>query len=237
MAIQIAERTQLADADVAAAAALIADPTRARMLLALSDGRALPAGELARLGKVAPSTASAHLTRLVGAGFLRVEPCRRHRYYRLTSPELMRAIEALAVVAPRAPVRSLREYDTANAICYARTCYDHLAGAVAVQVTDAYVARGILGEVDDGYEVMAEGAVWLADLGLDPDALARRRRQFAPACLDWSERRHHLAGSLGAALTQRYLDLGWVARIPASRAVTVTAVGRQQLEDRLGVEV
>jgi len=134
-------------------------------------------------------------------------------------------------------VRSLREYDTANAICYARTCYDHLAGTIGVRVTGAYVARGILGQVDDGYEVTAEGAVWLAELGLDPTALARRPRQFAPACLDWSERRHHLAGSLGAALTQRYLDLEWVARIPASRAVTVTAVGRHGLRERLGIEV
>jgi DNA-binding transcriptional ArsR family regulator len=237
MSTQIAEQPVLVEADVAAAAALIADPARARMLLALSDGRALPAGELARLGKVAPSTASAHLAKLVGAGFLSVEQCRRHRYYRLASPELMRALEALAVVAPRAPARSLREYDTANAIRYARTCYDHLAGAVAVLVTDAYVARGILGEVDDGYEVTVDGAAWLADLGLNPDGIQRRRRQFAPACLDWSERRHHIAGSLGAALTHRYLDLGWVARTPASRAVTVTAIGRQGLQERLGVEV
>lgn len=233
----IAEQPCVAEADIAAAAALIADPARARILLALSDGRALPAGELARLGQIAPSTASAHLARLVGAGFLAVEHCRRHRYYRLANPALGRALEALALIAPRIPVRSLRESDTATAICYARTCYDHLAGTVGVQVTDAYVRQGILGEMEDGYEVLPEGIVWLAGLGLDPVALQRRRRQFAPACLDWSERRHHLGGSLGAALTQRYLDLGWVARTPTSRALKVTAAGKQGLRDQLGIEV
>ncbi|HVA89968.1 MAG TPA: winged helix-turn-helix domain-containing protein [Chloroflexota bacterium] len=237
MSDRIAERPILADADVAAAAALVADPARARMLLALSDGRALPAGELARLGKVAPSTASAHLAKLVRAGFLSVEQCRRHRYYRLASPELMRALEALAVIAPRAPVRSLNQADAATAICYLRTCYDHLAGTIGVQVTDAYVARGILGEVDDGFAVTPEGACWFERMGLDLTTAQRQRRLFAPACLDWSERRHHLAGALGAALTQRYLDLGWVARMPTSRALKVTVAGKEGLREQLGVDV
>jgi DNA-binding transcriptional ArsR family regulator len=218
-------------------AALLADPTRAGMLLVLSDGRALPAGELARRMRVVPSTASEHLVRLVRQGLLQVERCGRHRYYRLADPALARALEALAVVAPPAVPRSLRESDEVMALRYARTCYDHLAGALGVAVTEGLVQRGLLNVIDDGYSVTPRGSRRLDELGLDVAQARRRRRLFAPHCLDWSERRHHLAGALGAALADRLFALDWIARDPAGRAVRVTQEGRQGLHNWLGVEV
>ncbi len=226
-----------ADADIAAVAALLADPTRAGFLVALSDGRALPAGELARRGRVAPSTATAHLTKLAGHGLLAVEVQGRHRYYRLANPALVRALEALAVVAPTAPVRSLRAAEEATALRAARTCYDHLAGALGVALTQALVERGALDAAGDGYAVTPGGAALLEGLGVDLDAARSRRRLFAPRCLDWSERRPHVAGALGAALAGRLSELGWIARAPTSRAVRVTEQGRDGLRERFGLHL
>jgi len=226
-----------ADTDIAAAAALLADPTRAGFLIALSDGRALPAGELARRGRVAPSTASAHLAKLVEQGLLSVETCGRHRYFRLATPALVRALEALAVIAPPAPVRSLHESEVAVAVRFARTCYDHLAGTLGVAMTEALIARGILAEIEDGYDMTPAGVRSLQEFGVDVGSARRRRRLFAPHCLDWSERRHHVAGALGSALAGHLFEVGWIVRAPTSRAVWVTPTGRVGLSDWLGVRL
>jgi DNA-binding transcriptional ArsR family regulator len=222
--------------DVAAVAALMADATRARILWALSDGRALPAGELARLARVAPSTASGHLARLVEGRLLDAVSQGRHRYFRLADPAIVRALEALAVIAPPAPVRSLRESERGKALHRARTCYDHLAGQLGVALTRALVDGGYVAEQVDGYAVGTDGERRFAALGLDILTLRGQRRLFAPCCLDWSERRYHMAGALGAALAARLFALGWLQRTPTSRAVHVTEAGRVGLRREFGID-
>ncbi|MBV9879634.1 MAG: winged helix-turn-helix transcriptional regulator [Gemmatirosa sp.] len=223
----------LGDAHIAPTAALLADPARAAMLLALSDGRALPAGALAHLARVGAPAASAHLGKLAAGGLVAAERHGRHRYYRLANPAVVAALEALAAVALPAPAESRREAHAAQGIRLARTCYDHLAGALGVGVTDALVAQGALVLADRAYEVTPAGVARLAALGVDlagvQDDARRTRRPLTRACLDWSERRYHLAGALGAALVDRLLGAGWVERTPASRALRVTNAGRRAL--------
>jgi DNA-binding transcriptional ArsR family regulator len=231
----------LADAAVAPVATLLADPARAAMLLAVSDGRALPAGELARVGRVTPSAASAHLAKLVAGGLLAAERHGRHRYYRLANPAIVAALEALAAVALPAPARSFREAHAAAAVRQARTCYDHLAGLLGVQVTESLVAQGALVLRGREYAVTDAGVSCLGQLGIDVAALAesarRTRRPLTRACLDWSERRYHMAGALGAALATRLLDLAWLARTPGSRALRITNEGRRALRRLFDVEL
>lgn len=213
-----------ADANVAPVAALLGDETRARIVQALDDGRALPAGELARHARVAASTASEHLARLVAGGLLAVESTGRHRYFRLASVEVARAVEALAAIAPPSQARTLRDVTIGDALAEARTCYDHLAGRVGVAVADALIARGAVVDRDDSFALGPVAAETLELLGID--GLPQRRPPVL-RCLDWSERRPHVAGALGAALCARALEAGWVERLPTSRAVRVTPAGRE----------
>jgi len=217
-------RLMIADVDVSPVAALLGDPARARIAQALHDGRALPAGELARRAGVSASTASEHLARLVEGGLLAVERTGRHRYFRLAGSEVAHAIEALAAIAPPAPVRSLREASIGDALAEARTCYDHLAGKLGVQITNALLERGALIDVADGFAPGEDIDAALATLGVE-DLSARR--PFALRCIDWSERRPHVAGALGAAICERAFEAGWIERLPTSRAVRVTAAGRR----------
>jgi DNA-binding transcriptional ArsR family regulator len=216
---------------------VLGDPARAAILSALHDGRALPAGELARRAAVAPSTASEHLARLVDAGLLEVERGGRHRYFRIAGPDVAHAVEALAAIAPRRPVRSLREANAASALAEARTCYDHLAGRLGVAVAEALVRRGALIGMNGEFKPGPRAVAVLADLGLDSEELHAGRRPFALRCLDWSERRPHVAGALGAALAGHALAAGWVERLPRSRAIRVTAAGSEALRSTLGVEL
>lgn len=226
----------IAEADIAAVGALIGDRARASMLNALMSGEAISAGELARLGGVSPSGATAHLRRLREGGLVVDEPAGRQRVFRLASPELAEALEALALVAPPIPVRGLREANAAGAMKRARTCYDHLAGELGVAVTDALVDRDVLARDDgSGFAVTRAGDVWLEELGLDLGALRRARRSFARGCVDWTERRPHLAGSLGAGIATTFFARGWVRRRPGGRALAVTAAGAAWLDDTLGI--
>lgn len=222
----------MGDADVAAIGALLGDPGRCRMLLALGDGRALPASHLASEAGVAPSTASGHLAKLVAQGLVAVEPKGRYRYYRLAGPEVGELIEVLARLAPPRQVRSLREGTQAFQVRRARTCYDHLAGRLGVAVTEAMLARGWLDGGGDG------GAFWLTPGGRDaltglgvamPDADGVR------CCLDWTEKRHHMAGPHGRALLQMLLERDWVRRAKQGRAVLVTDAGSDGLRSEFGV--
>ncbi|MDA8282996.1 MAG: winged helix-turn-helix domain-containing protein [Actinomycetota bacterium] len=225
------------DVDVAAAAGLFADSTRAGVVAALLDGRALTAGELARRTGVSAQTVSAHLGRLRSAGILAVEAQGRHRYYRLVDERAGRVFEALASLAPLRPVRTLRQSRITAELSFARTCYDHLAGALAVAVTDGLVRCGAIVAADGCYQLGAAGAATFEALGVPLDAVVRARRSFAHPCLDWSERRHHLAGALGAALLGALTERGWVSRRPTSRAVTLHASGRDMLSSILGCAV
>ena len=241
------------DTDIAAVAAVLADPGRARMLLALGDGRALAATTLAAEAGVAASTASAHLAKLVQAELLQVERHGRHRYYRLTGPDVGELLEALARLAPAAPVRSLREGSRAHAVRSARTCYDHLAGQLGTAIMTALIGQGILAGGDGtfdsrdsgrdrlsspgwdcDYQLTGTGQAWMDDFGVK--VATGSRRPLIRYCVDWSEQRHHLAGALGAALLTRLTDIGWVRRAPASRAVHVTGDGRSGLAATFGIK-
>ena len=227
----------LAEPDISAAAALLADPTRARFVQALSETRALPASELAAVAGVSNSTASAHLAKLVEGGLLAGERHGRHRYFRLADPTVAAAVEALSLIAPRHPVRSLRESVVAETLREARTCYDHLAGVLGVAVTRALERERTLRANERDYELTRRGEARLSGFGLDVEALRSERRAFARRCLDWSERDYHLAGALGAALAARLFELGWVERRPRTRAITVTPAGRSGLQATFGVRV
>ncbi|MFC4948592.1 ArsR/SmtB family transcription factor [Pseudonocardia sp. GCM10023141] len=208
-----------ADRDLAPVAALIGDPARAAMLAALADGRALPAGELARCAGVRPATATAHLHRLVDGGLVTVRAQGRHRYHELAGPHVAEALEALARIAPPAPVRSLRAHRSAAGLAEARTCYDHLAGRRGVELRTLLLDAGALHPVDDrDHALTVDGRRLLVGLDLDPDRLGTTRRVFARHCIDWTDRRPHLAGALPAAVLGRFLTLGWVTR-RAGRAV------------------
>ncbi|MEU5991191.1 helix-turn-helix domain-containing protein [Spirillospora sp. NPDC047418] len=222
-------------ADFAPVAALLADRARAAMLTALLDGRPLAAGELARAAGVSAQTASAHLGRLLDGGFVTVVQQGRHRYYRLRGREVAHVIEALSRISPAAQVRSLRQSRDARRLHEARTCYDHLAGAAGVALFAALVDGGLIEPAGDAaFEVTEKGGERLAALGLDVAALRRARRRFAWQCLDWTERRPHLNGALGAALTARMIELGWFERGTTRRALVVTEAGLAGLADSFG---
>ncbi|CAL9650006.1 hypothetical protein SUDANB1_06575 [Streptomyces sp. enrichment culture] len=216
--------------------ALFADETRAACLLALLDGRAWTAGELARHAGVAASTLSEHLGRLVAGGLLTEERQGRHRYVRLADARIAQLVEDLASQVPSGTAvrpRNLRESSAGSAMARGRTCYDHLAGRLGIAVTDALTVRGLL-EQETGFALTGAGLAWFASAGI---GLQRRgRRPLARACLDWTERRPHLAGVAGAALCRHALDTGWCVRIGSERAVKVTAAGERALFDLLGVE-
>jgi DNA-binding transcriptional ArsR family regulator len=224
------------EADISGIAALLADPARVAMLDALLDGRALPAGELARCARVSPPTASAHLRRLLDGGLLAVQAQGRHRYYRLAGPAVAEAIEALSVLAPRRPVRSLRQSQQTQALRFARTCYDHLAGAVGVAVADALRHAALRPVGDRDYDLTAYGEQLVGDFGVDVAKLRRQRRAFARRCLDWTERSPHLSGALGAALLARLLDLGWLTHGRVPRGLVLTDAGFEGLGRAFGCD-
>ncbi len=203
----------VADRDLAAVAALIAEPARAAMLAALAGGTALPAGELARRAGVHPATATGHLRRLVDGGLVRVRTQGRHRYHALAGPAVATILESLAQLAPPSEVRSLRRHRAASALHEARTCYDHLAGRRGVELRDRLLEAGALDRIDDRDHRLTDiGRGLLGDLGIDTTRLATTRRVFARCCLDWTHRRPHLAGAVPAAITDAFLHDGWVRR-------------------------
>ncbi|HVK26393.1 MAG TPA: winged helix-turn-helix domain-containing protein [Actinokineospora sp.] len=219
--------------ELATVAGLLADETRAGFCLALLDGRAWTAGELARSAGVARSTASEHLDKLVRGGLLVEERQGRHRYVRLADTSVAGLVEQLmSRSAPATPPSSLRVAITNRAMAAARTCYDHLAGTLGVALTDAMAERGLL-DRDADLALTPRGGDWLAgELDIEPGALRSRTRPTARACLDWTERRPHLAGSAGAAVCTALLEREWVVRVGSSRAVRLTPSGAGAL-DRL----
>lgn len=223
---------------IGSVAALIGEPARAAILVNLWDGRALSAGELAARAEVSAATASVHLAKLVAGGLLAVEARGRHRFYRLAGCAVAEAMEALAALAPagESPATADRfEREALAELRFARTCYDHLAGWLGVAIAEAMLARRFLVEAGDGFAVTAGGEAWFAGLGVDVAGARRARRAFARGCVDWSERRPHLAGALGAALAARLFDLGWVERVAGERTVRLTRTGRGALGRELGV--
>ena len=234
------------NAAFAEVAALAGDPARAGMLHALMDGRALTASELARVAGITPQTASGHLARMVAVGLLGVEKQGRHRYHRLASPTVAQMIESIMRVASslqstRLP-RPLSVGPRDAALRAARTCYDHLAGRLGVALADALVAGGYAELANDAGVVTSAGIALFGRIGIDVDQLSvrhgrRSARILCRPCLDWSERRPHLAGAVGAALCSHSFSKGWIRRIDGTRAVTVTPKGQRIFREEFGVQL
>lgn len=224
------------DTNIAAVARLLADPVRVRFLLSLRDGQGLPAGQLARLAQVSPSAASFHLSKLVAGGLLEVQSRGKHRYFRVAHPELVHAVEALAVVAPSEPVTSLRQSRAAAAVRFARICDGHLGGHLGVRLTRTLVERAILTEAGEGYRPSTHGLSRLRALGIN-SAETMQPDHFVTRHPDWSEHGYHLAGPLAKALTDRMLELGWITPAQARRAVRLTSTGRTGLQEAFGLTI
>jgi DNA-binding transcriptional ArsR family regulator len=218
---------------MATVAALLGDPARANMLTALMDGRALTAKELAFAAHVSPQTASGHLARLTDASLLAAEKQGRHRYFRLASPLVGQMLESVMAVAGPEP-RPPATWRGGDALRTARTCYDHLAGRLGVALADALTEGGHVALSHDGGEVTDRGHAFLCDFGAEPLA---GKRIFCRPCLDWSERRPHIAGRLGAVLAARCLDLHWIERQRDSRAVTITPAGAFGFAEKFGIHL
>jgi DNA-binding transcriptional ArsR family regulator len=225
MTLLAAETLAQNEPDFASVAALIGEPARAMMLSALMSGLALPAGELAEIARISPQTASSHLQKLLEGRLLVVETQGRHRYYRIATPAVAHALEALMVLAPTRQKKPLPSQE----ICYARSCYNHLAGWLGVLLCQTMQTQGWLHLASDGLMVSALGKAELEKFGVKTSNIK--------TCLDWTERQHHLSGEVGAALLVRFLELGWLVRFPNSRALRLTTCGRQGLQAVFGLDL
>lgn len=221
---------------IATVAELMGDPARSAILLTLIDGSSRPAGELAVLAGLSAQSASGHLSKLVDGGMLLVQGIGRHRYYKLASGDIAHALEALGAIATVPAKQRTVQSQEKLALYRARTCYDHLAGRIAVELANFLMeADAITISGDKEYVLGKKGAVIFDGLGVDVAELAHNRRCFARQCIDWTERKPHLAGALGAALCSRLLSLNWFARRPGTRVLRVTQHGASELRDRFGI--
>lgn len=223
--------------DISYLAKLIAEPTRAIILDCLMNGHALPASELAYMANVSHPTISSHLSKLVEGNLLISEQHGRHRYYQLANQEVAEVLEKLGTIAPSVQVRSLRQSDQLKQIRYARTCYDHLAGKLGVRITDQLIDKKILNLEDGEYVVTEEGRKWFFNNGINIEEANTKRRIFAKPCLDWSERRYHISGWLGAALANLLFEQEWITKTEKNRAVHLTKKGIKALQDQLGIDM
>lgn len=228
----------VAAANLVEVAALVGDTARATILAALMGGQALTSSELACMARISRSTASEHLGKLADARLISITKQGRFRYYRIVSPRVAQMLESIIAVAaidvpPRHRPRSAKDDD----LRFARTCYDHLAGRLGVAIADALQARDYVVLSEEGGEVTPAGERFLTQFGADLAAKSRSSRIFCRPCLDWSERRYHLAGRVGAAMCCRCLDLGWLTRMRDTRAVRLTPAGRTGLRDALGLDL
>jgi len=221
---------------IAELAALVGDPARATMVSALLDGRALTASELAVAARITPQTASTHLAKLTEAGLLSAVRSGRRRYFRLASATVVEMIEGIVAVALEKRPRYRPLSGQARALSAARICYDHLAGRLSVDLTDAFVAREYVVLDDKAAEITTAGARFLTEFGIELPTRHSTRRHVSRLCLDWTERRPHIAGSLGAAITKRCFDLGWMERMKGSHAVIVTPLGRRGFHKTFGID-
>ena len=206
------------------------------MVSALLDGRALTASELAIAARITPQTASTHLGKLTEAGLLSVVRNGRHRYFRLASPTVADMIDGIVAVALQKRPRYRPLSREARALGAARICYDHLAGRLSVELTDSFVAREYVALDDEAAEITTAGTRFFTEFGIELPTRRSTRRHVCRLCLDWTERRPHIAGGVGAAITKRYFDLGWIDRMKRSHAVIVTPLGRQGFQKIFGID-
>jgi len=210
-------------------ASLIGDPTRATILWTLLDGRAFTATELAVAAQTSPQSISMHLAKLLDADLLSVEKQGRHKYYRFSSKEVAYAVEAMANLVPKREISSINKTENYPPIKFCRTCYDHLAGKIGVALTDSLLEQKIIVKKDNALEISKEGEKWFFDFGIDIEAAQKQKRIFLKPCLDWSERRNHIAGSVGALLFNKMINEDWLRKTENSRAIIITGKGKKEL--------
>lgn len=213
--------------------ALIGEPIRSTILWTLLDNRAYTATELANIVETSPQNISMHLSKLLNAELLNVESQGRHKYYKLSKPEVAFALEAIATLVPQDKHRKI--FDNNSEIKFCRTCYDHLAGKIGVLINESLLKEQIIEQENKSYRVTAIGETFFNSLEINIVELKQKKRFFAKPCLDWSERKHHLSGSLGFALLQRMLDLDWIRRNENSRAITITSKGRKEISEKFKI--
>jgi DNA-binding transcriptional ArsR family regulator len=239
MNVALNRRTRNSDAAISRIASAIGEPARARILYSLMDGRARTATELAAVAEVGAPTASSHLSRLVTEHLVKVLTQGKHRFYSLEGPNVASVLESLSVLA--GGPRNKFVPTTPSSLRAARTCYDHIAGTLGVMLHDRFTARGWIAAHSDGgdyaYDVTPKGALAFQAIGIDVDATRALRRKFACGCLDWSERRFHLGGAMGAALLHVAMKRKWVAADTDGRALAITGYGRREILERFGVRV
>lgn len=218
-------------------ASLLCEPSRAKIVWNLLDGRAYTASELATVSDLSPTSISNHLSKLLAGAILKVDVQVRHRYYSFANAEVAYAVESLANLSHQNAVTGVKKPLDQNKIKYCRTCYDHLAGKVGVLIVEQLIADMLIDLQNKNFRVTERGSDFFSKFGLEVIELQKQRRHFAKACLDWSERKYHLAGSLGAALLDRMLQLDWLRRTKNSRAIIVTSLGRNGLKNTFGIDV
>jgi DNA-binding transcriptional ArsR family regulator/predicted transcriptional regulator len=216
---------------------LICEPTRARLLWNLLDGRAYTASELAIVGDISSTAASNHLAKLLDADIIKVELQGRHRYYSFAKPEVAYVVESLASLANTQPGKSIKKQIEPEGMRFCRTCYDHLAGYVAVKMADTMESKGIIQKADGAYLVTPKGWKWFTEIGIQKNNFQNSRRPLTRQCLDWTERRPHLAGQLGAVLLEEMLKRKWFKKVQFSRELIITSKGRQEMKDWLALEL
>lgn len=218
-------------------ASLLCEPSRAKIVWNLLDGRAYTASELALVSDLSPTSVSNHLSKLLNGEIVKVDVQGRHRYYSFANSEVAYVVESMANLSNQKASTKFDKQLTKNDVKYCRTCYDHLAGKVGVLIADKLISQKIIELQDKTFVVTENGNEFFSDFGLELAELQKQRRYFAKACLDWSERKYHLAGSLGNALLEKMLELDWVRRTKNSRAIVITSVGQSGLRDKFEVEL
>ncbi|WMT38815.1 helix-turn-helix transcriptional regulator [Paenibacillus sp. D2_2] len=223
--------------NVAEIVAPLGEKSRATILMSLMDGRFHTASELAYMAAITPQTTSFHLSKLIEASLVHVEKQGRHRYYQLANEEVAGVLESFLAISPPPEVCSLKQSNQVKLLQEARTCYDHLAGKLGVDLTESMLNMDYLEKDNRNFIVTPKGEQFFTDFGIDLGHLKRKRRSFSHACLDWSERHHHLAGALGNELMKRFLDLSWIVQVPSIRAVKVTDQGKEGFKQHFNVSI
>ncbi|PEE33735.1 ArsR/SmtB family transcription factor [Bacillus cereus] len=223
--------------NVSEVALLIRSKSKAQILTYLLDGKAYPTSELAYVAKIKPKTATYHLSKMKEEGILSIEKHGKHSYYRLSNSEISQILELLLVITPQEKAMPFRQSSQSSELRCARTCYDHLAGKLGVAITNSLLDKGYLMKKDMYFHITKTGQTFFTEFGIDVNEIKQKKRIFAKACLDWTEREHHLAGSLGNALLEKLLQLNWIQRISKSRTIKVTPNGKKELEQIFSIDI
>ncbi|MEJ3741424.1 helix-turn-helix domain-containing protein [Bacillus tropicus] len=223
--------------DISKVDLLLCSDSRVHILAYLLDGKAYPASELAHVAKIKPKTATYHLSKMKEEGILSIEKHGKHSYYRLFNSEISKILESLLIISPQEKIKPLRQSSQSSELRCARTCYNHLAGKLGVAITNSLLDKGYLIKNDLYFHITKTGQEFFKELGIDLNEFKQKRSILAKACLDWTEREHHLAGSLGNALLEKLLELNWIQRVSKSRAIKVNPDGRKELEQIFSINI